>query len=193
VAVDGAGLERLVLRARRRDPQALDELVRRYSSRVFGLLYRLCGSRERAEDLMQETFLRMVRMIGEYEHQGKFDAWLFRIAANLARDGARRQRRRGAPASLDAGDENGAVLRDRAAADPAAVMRAGEEQRLLAAALEHLNETDREILLLRHYSELPFREIAEILEIPLGTALARAHRALRRLRDELGAEADGDA
>lgn len=61
-----------------------------YSPRVFGLLYRLCGSREAAEDLMQETFLRVVRTIDRYEHSGKFEAWLFRIAANLARDSAGR-------------------------------------------------------------------------------------------------------
>lgn len=182
--MEPAGLDGLLQRARQRDPQALQTLFDLYHRRVFGLLYRLTGSRDSAEDLLQETFLRLVRHIGNYDHAGRFEAWLFRIAANLARDHARKHRRRGPTASLDAESDGHGPL-DRLAAepsDPADGLLAEEQKQRLAELLEQLSPADREILMLRHYGELSFQEIAELLGIPLGTALARAHRALKRLR-----------
>lgn len=181
--MDEAALEQVLRRAARREPAALSALVEAYSPRLFGLLYRLTGSREAAEDLLQETFLRVVRCIHAYEHDGRFEAWLFRIAANLARDHARCGRRRGQPAA------NG-PLADETLSDPRGVPpgRAVEQQEVaarLSAGLARLSQPDREILLLRHYAGLSFREIAEVLGIPLGTALARAHRALARLREAM--------
>lgn len=187
-----AGFERLLRRACRLEPDALRELVALYSPRVYGLQLRLTGSRETAEDLLQETFLRVVRMIAEYKHDGKFDAWLFRIAANLARDHFRRQRRRGVALRIDHLDDEspGAIpeLSDSRHPRPENVALAAETREQLQAALQELSDVDREIILLRHYAELSFREIAETLGIPLGTALARAHRALKRLRTLLGEE-----
>jgi len=187
--VDDAALEEILHRARRREPEALGQLVEVYSRRVFGLLYRLTGSRDAAEELLQETFLRVVRTIGEYEHSGKFEAWLFRIAANLARDEARRHKRRGsAPASID--DEGDADVRSTGQeyGVPDGQLLRQEAQEQLEAGLARLSDAEREIILLRHFSGLSFREVAEILGVPLGTALARAHRALNRLRAELGAD-----
>lgn len=187
--MDDHGLDDLLQRARRQDPAALSKLVELYSPRVFGLLYRLTGTRDAAEDLLQETFLRVVRMIGQYEHLGKFESWLFRIAANVARDRARRLGRR-PEVDLPAGapdDRDMPIV-----ADPGAdsenphdrVVRSEDRQRL-ADELQRLPEIHREIILLRHYADMSFQEIADLLGIPLGTALARAHRALRRLRSEL--------
>lgn len=190
------GLDELLDRARRRDPAALDQIVEIYSPRIFGLLYRLTRRRDIAEDLMQETFLRLVRMIDAYEHMGKFESWLFRIAANLARDRVRKIGRRGTTQSLDApGDEDDTGLAadcpDEHAADPAERLADRETSEKLAACIDDLSEAEREIILLRHYSELSFREIAEMLGIPLGTALARAHRAMKRLQAALGADETG--
>lgn len=187
--MDRTGLDELLRRARQRDADALGRLVELYSPRVFGLVYRLTGSRDAAEDLLQETFLRVVRVIGEYEHVGKFEAWLFRIAANLARDRARKRQRRGEGGVHD--DANGATSARPAPAvadEPAEALERREAGERLAAGLQRLPDADREIILLRHYSELSFREIADLLHVPLGTALARAHRALQRLRRELSAE-----
>lgn len=190
--MDPAGLDRLLRRAQKRDPEALNKLVDTYSARVFGLVYRLTGSRETAEDLLQETFLRVVRTIGEYKHGGKLEAWLFRIAANLARDHARRARRRGQPLTLEGAgrdDESGPMeVADAEQDEPSRELLKKEAGERLSTCLRELGEIDREIILLRHFSELSFREIAEILQIPLGTALARAHRALKRLRAALGEE-----
>jgi RNA polymerase sigma-70 factor (ECF subfamily) len=188
--VDSLGLDELLRRARRREPEALCKLVETYNARVFGLLYRLTGSRDAAEDLLQETFLRVVRVIGQYEHVGKFEPWLFRIAANLARDRARRLARR-CEAGLANENTQSAVPRISSSADerdPAEPLVHQEAGQRLEACLSQLSDAEREIILLRHYSDLSFREIAELLGIPLGTALARAHRALQRLRAELADE-----
>lgn len=184
--MDASALARTIELAQRRDPQALATLFDGYADRVFGLLYRRVGDRDTAEELMQETFLRMVRMIDQYQEGGRFEAWLFRIAANLARDHARQRARRGTPASL-AGNDDETPLDppDRTAEPPLGDLLADERRAAVAAALDELPDAEREILLLRHYSELPFRDIAELLGVPLGTALARAHRALKRLRGVL--------
>jgi RNA polymerase sigma-70 factor (ECF subfamily) len=192
--VDQAGLDELFARAGRRDPDALLGLVEAYSPRVFGLLYRLTGSRDTAEELLQETFLRLVRNIDRYVHDGKFESWLFRIAANLARDHGRRSGRRGRTASLDDPGRNGDLRANGRLvvpeADPGARLLEKEAGERLAACIASLSDIEREIILLRHYSELSFREIADLLGVPLGTALARAHRALGRLKAALGGESE---
>jgi RNA polymerase sigma factor (sigma-70 family) len=187
--VSRTSLDEILARACRRDPAALDQLVDRYSPRVFGLLYRLTGSRDVAEELTQETFLRLVRTIERYDHQGRFEPWLFRIAANLVRDRARRRQRRGEEYSLADHDQAAGpyAASQRDGTDGTDGLVADEERVQLAAAIDALSPAEREIILLRHYSELSFREIAELLEIPLGTALARAHRALGRLRARMTA------
>lgn len=186
-----AGLDATLQRARRRDPEALAALVDAYGRRLYGLLFRLTGSRDTADDLLQETFLRVVRTIESYEHDGRFESWLFRIAANLARDHARRGRKRGASRSLgplnEDSDRGGIDLPASGPAQPGAGLLHAEARERLQRCLGRLPETDREIILLRHFAELSFREIAEMLGVPLGTALARAHRALERLRREMGA------
>lgn len=186
VAVEKGGLDELLRRAARRDAEALGRLVDLYGSRLYGLLYRLTASRDAADELLQETFLRVVRTIDRYEHNGKFEAWLFRIAANLARDRGRQRGRRHATSAFDERELQSATFTNDADAGPEAdVVRRERTERLLAG-LDALSDTDREIVMLRHYSELSFQEIADLLGVPLGTALARAHRALGKLREIVG-------
>lgn len=181
--MDRVELDDVLRRACRRDPEALSTLVDVYSPRVFGLLHRLSGSREAAEDLMQETFLRMVRTIEQYEHSGKFEAWLFRIAVNLVRDHARQSRRRGETVPLNPDD---GAAEAAAAHGPERQVTQAEARQRLERCFERLSEPEREILALRYFAGLPFAEIAGLLGVPLGTALARAHRALQRLKTEFG-------
>src|SRR6478736_6369116 len=100
--MDAAELTVLIGRAQRREAAAFDELVDLYASRLYGYFYRLTANREDAEDLLQELFVRLVRMIEHYEHDGRFDGWVFRIATNLLRDRVRRSRKTRA-AGLDLG------------------------------------------------------------------------------------------
>ena len=177
--MDPEQLASLIERAQRRDTAALDEIVQAYAPRLFGYFYRL--ARPEAEDLLQELFLRMVRMIGTYQHDGRFDAWLFRIAANLVRDRVRRARRG------TEGDVSGAEALYQMPADSAELpdeqVSVDEQCDRLQQAIEQLPPTEREVIMLRHFSQLSFQEIADMMQTPLGTALARAHRGLRHLRE----------
>jgi RNA polymerase sigma-70 factor (ECF subfamily) len=177
-------LTALIAAAQRGDAQALHGLVDRYSSRLFGFLFRLCGRRNEAEDLMQEVFVRIVRTIERYRDDGRFEAWLFRIAANLVRDSIRRRRRRPTQIGPDANDDDDPL--DRAAdsaGPPEAALETAEEVARLNAALQRLPDAEREVIMLRHFSDLSFKEVADIMGTPIGTALARSHRALRRLKE----------
>ncbi len=184
--MDSAQLADVVARAQRADPTAFDALVEAYSARLYGYFYRLTGARHDAEDLLQELFVRLVRMIGAYRHDGRFDAWLFRMATNLVRDRVRRMKT-SRSAGLDGGGQDGInVLShqpDPRGADPADGIYRAEQVDRLQWAIGHLPEAEREVILLRHFSQLSFRQIAEVMETPLGTALARAHRGLARLRE----------
>ncbi|MBK8913383.1 MAG: sigma-70 family RNA polymerase sigma factor [Phycisphaerales bacterium] len=187
--MEQSDLDALLADARARRPEAIDRLYRLFAPRVYGFLVRLLPSRDTADDLLQETFLRVVRTIDAYVHDGRFEAWIFRIAANRARDHLRQRRRRGTVAPLDLTDADDAPAHE-PPADPQArsaldALIGGEQVQQLERAFAELPAMDREILSLRHHAELSFREIAELLEVPLGTALARAHRALRRLRSAL--------
>jgi RNA polymerase sigma-70 factor, ECF subfamily len=194
--MDDSALAELIRGAQCGDSASFDSLVEEYAGRIFGFLCRMTGSTQDAEDLMQETFIRVVRTIAAYKHDGRFEAWLFRIAANVARDRLRRIKRTPKIAgglvgpSLHAEDESNsasglwATGEDRPA-DAGLVH--SEEMDALNAALAMLPDGEREVLMLRHFSELSFKDIAQALGCPLGTALARSHRGLARLRELMGA------
>ena len=185
--MEAARLADLIRRAQRREPAAFDALVEAYSARLYGYFYRLTASRHEAEDLLQELFVRLVRMIDRYEHGDRFDGWVFRIATNLARDRIRRLRRvgvlRGASEAGTEGSDLVEDLADTGADQPGESMERTEKLDRMQRAIQQLSEAEREVILLRHFSQMPFREIAATMGTPLGTALARAHRGLARLRE----------
>ena len=182
----------VIARAQKRDAAAFDVLIGAYSDRLYGYFYRLTGRRDDADDLLQDLFVRLVGRIGEYQHDGRFDAWLFRIATNLVRDRVRRARRaRTAVIDQDGGDDDTGLLArvpDSSAEDPAEVVPRAEQVDRLQQAIERLPEGEREVIVLRHFSQMSFREIADVMGTPLGTALARAHRGLNRLRELMDGE-----
>ena len=193
--MDDEALAEVIRGAQRGESASFDRLVESYSGRIYGFLYRVTGSKHDAEDLMQEVFLRLVRTIAAYEHVGRFEAWLFRIAANLARDRVRRVRRSPLEVELVAGGsgDGGDASRGRRGEGVAAsgrVAEAGlvldEEIDALNGALAALPDAEREVIMLRHFSQMSFKEIAETMGTPLGTALARGHRGLGRLREIMG-------
>jgi RNA polymerase sigma-70 factor (ECF subfamily) len=166
------------------DSSSLQTLLVTFAPRVYGLLFRLVGRADVAEDLMQETMLRAFRSLDTYRPEGKFRAWVFRIAVNLARDWIRRQPREPA-VSLDDGGDAPAARSLRTMAPPDGAMARREEAKCVELALSRLSEADREVLLLRYYGELAFKDIAQATGEPLGTVLARAHRALKKLGELL--------
>lgn len=191
--MDGKPLAAIIADAQRGDPAALSALVDQYSDRLFGFFFRMAGHRTEAEDLMQEVFLRVVRMIGSYKDEGRFEPWLFRIAANLARDRIRRIRRSPARMTAAGDDPEGDPLSEIAgeAERPDHPLERSEDVERLNAALEQLPDGEREVIMLRHFSQLSFKAIAELLSVPLGTALARSHRGLQRLRNLMEAQESG--
>ncbi|NOT01265.1 MAG: sigma-70 family RNA polymerase sigma factor [Phycisphaerales bacterium] len=183
----GEALAALIGRAKARDVEALDALIDHFGPRIFGFLFRLTGSRHDAEEMLQDVFVRLVRNIGRYEHDGQFEAWLFRIAGNLVRDRVRRLRRRPAMVSIDESSGGDSHAVEIIAARPTtgggdAEADRHEKMDKLQSALTQLPDAEREVVLLRHFSQMSFAEIAAAMDTPLGTALARAHRGLNKLR-----------
>jgi RNA polymerase sigma-70 factor (ECF subfamily) len=189
VFMEDRQLSRLIARVQGGESSALDQLVDEYFPRVYGFVAKMVGPGPDAEELAQEVFLRVVRTMESYHHDGKFTAWVFRIAANLVRDRVRRRKREAEMFAVDpsrGGDDEHEDPVSRAPDDgptPSQPMETGEDLVRMRWALEQLGPEEREAILLRHYSDLPFKEIAEVMSCPLGTVLARVHRGLKHLRN----------
>jgi RNA polymerase sigma-70 factor (ECF subfamily) len=187
--MDQTWLAEVIERAKRREEAAFRALIDAYNRPLYGFLYRLTGNRDDADDLLQEVFVRLVRMIDKYKHDGRFEAWVFRIALNLARDRIRRVRKSPIVTAAERGwtDEEDGERQglDQAVDDrktPDEMMELTDQMDRLQGALARLGEAEREVIMLRHFSAMSFGDIAKLMGTPLGTALARAHRGLRRLR-----------
>ena len=182
--------ESLMLRYRDGDVRAFELLVTRHRKALFNFILRFVRDTAQAEDVTQETFLRLVKGADAYERQAKFTTWLYTIARNLCVDAARRGKHRKA-ASLDApiGDEDGsASLLDLVADGGAAVDRQAQSRELavrLRQAIEALPDEQREIFLLREVADLQFNEIANVIGCPENTVKSRMRYALEKLREAL--------
>lgn len=172
------------------DTEALGALMERHKAALYGYLLRLTRSEAAAGDIFQEVFLKLVKNPAVYGEREKFKAWLFTVARNAAMDHFRREDSRGEVPLEGSGDKAGpadfAVSPEPGPAEAAENRALGEK---IAAALERLSPDQREVFYLRHYSGLSFREIAELLSLPIGTVLARMSRAaalLRKILEESG-------
>ncbi len=179
-----------MLRYRDGDVRAFEVLVTRHRRPVYNFIFRFVRDAAQAEDLLQETFLRLIKGADAYEKQAKFTTWLYTIARNLCVDASRRGKHRKA-ASLDApinGEEDGAALIDLVAGGGPAVDRQAISRELavrIRRAVEALPDEQREIFLLREVNDLQFNEIAEIVGVPENTVKSRMRYALEKLREAL--------
>ena len=181
-------LQATIVAAQGGAPEAYEALLEAYGSRLYGYFFRAVGNHHDAEDLLGELTVRMVRRLKSYQDSGRFDHWLFRIAANLVRDRIRRLKARPRVASLSAEGEDGRSMADRLPGPAVAVdagLTAAEASARLNRAMDSLDESTRQMILLRHFAEMSFKEIAAIYECPIGTVLARVHRALKNLRRKM--------
>jgi RNA polymerase sigma-70 factor, ECF subfamily len=171
--------EQLALGLQRGNSGCLAPLVERHHSPLLGFLYRMCGSdRALAEDLVQESFLRLIRSIHQYRHPRPFKPWLYAIAVNLARDHYKSADSRHTDSMTDSFDASG----DAALDEP---LLLAEDAQRVAAAISALPDHQRETVILRYYQDLSLNEMAEVLRIPTGTVKSRLSLGLNRLRDLL--------
>ena len=170
------------------DEAAWRTLVAAYSPRVFALVRAQCRDEELAEEITQSTFCTIATKLAGYDEVGRFESWLMRIAMNRLRDEMRRRKRHARPAS-----ESTLVGLAGEVDPPDRADDHGLPEGDLRTAIERLPDADREILYLRHVGGLSFKQLAEALETPMGTLLARHHRALKKVREMLeGMQAERD-
>ena len=183
----GQSDEKLMRRYQAGDVGAFEALLRRHRAALHAFLYRLTGDRSRAEDLAQETWLKVVAAAPRWERRARFTTWAFSIARNVAIDEARRSSHRTVE-SLDAPRADGRVLADGVAAEVPGPDRGAESALLrpkLEAALAALPLEQREVFVLREYAGVPFADIAEITGAPVPTVKSRMRYALEALRADL--------
>ena len=187
--------EELLAAYQQGDPEAFESLLRRYRAPLFTFLLRMLGDRERAEDLAQETFLRIVKGAAGWEHRARFQTWLFTIARNLCVDQSRRDRFRRAD-SLDAEGKDGEPPMVESmpgpGIDPERGAASARVRPLLQKALLSLPAEQREVFILREQAGVPFREIAEMIGVNENTVKSRMRYALEALRKTLVAAGVSD-
>ena len=179
-----ADVARIVADAAGGDEAAWEMLVRLYGRRIYAMAKSRLRDADAAEEIAQSVFATLAAKLragngAGYQEEGKFEPWLFRITMNRVRDEARRRKRRG-PTTFSLSDTDHTV-------EDAAHDRRESQAELDAMrdAIQTLDERDREIIELRHHASLSFARIAESLGEPMGTVLARHHRALKKLRSRI--------
>lgn len=181
--------EQLFERYRKGDREAIRTLIERHADELLAFLTRMVGERAGAEDVFQETFLQIHHSAGTFDMTRRFRPWLFTIAANKARDYLRRKSRRRTldlSAPVESGnsgnhDQPGTQYVDLMAIDipaPSAGVEGEEQSRAVQRVMDQLSPALKEILLLAYFQRLSYAQIADDLEIPLGTVKSRLHAAV---------------
>ncbi len=185
--------EVLIRRCRQGDERSFDILFDRYKGRIYTFILRFVRNEKTAEDIFQETFIRVFRKARYFRHQAKFSTWLYTIAANLCRDELKKRKRRevfslDAPASHPKAEEP-VPSRIQVISDLSDGPREEAEKRelkgVLALALDELPENSRQVVELHVMHGLRYREVAEIMGCPVGTVQSRMHNAIQVLRKKV--------
>lgn len=182
----------LALQAAKGRERAFRELLNRYERPVFSLIYRMVRDRSLAEDLAQEAFIRAFNAIGSYNPGYKFSSWMFKIAHNLTIDHLRKRRLdtisiHGSPNAVTADEQaRTSLVLESSEERPDAYVENLELGTQIETAIGRLRPEYRAVTLLRHVEGYSYQEIADILEIPLGTVKTYIHRARLELKAALG-------
>jgi RNA polymerase sigma-70 factor (ECF subfamily) len=188
-APNGRADEQLIADYRHGDTASFAELVSRYERELYHFLVRFLGDRAAAEDVFQETFLQVHQSAEQFDPQRRFRPWLFTIAANKARDLIRSQARRPTnplQASINPGDDDSGEYIDlmQSVDDlPETPLEQKELQELVQKTVMSMPDHLREILLLSYFHQFPYKQISDILDIPLGTVKSRLHAAVAHFAD----------
>ena len=180
----------LVERCRQGDSAAMERLILKYQNRIYNVILKICANADDAAELAQETFVKVIENIGKFEGRSGFYTWAFRIAVNLTLNYCQRGGRFGLK-SLDAEcDEHHGqarqqlkeLLDDDSSPDPAVVAANKELCEIVAGALMKLDDAQRTVVVLRDIEGMKYAQIAEVLDIELGTVRSRLSRARSNLR-----------
>lgn len=190
-SVEGLELEaKLIERVIARDERAFTELMRAYERRVFGLVFRMLGQRAEAEELTQDVFVQVFKAIGTFRGESKLSTWIYRIAVNLCKNRTKylRVRHAGEQDQIDdladrlpPSQARHANVAQVARPDEAVAGRQVEE--IVREAIAAVDDNFRECLILCDVEELPYDEIAEITQLPVGTVKSRIFRGRAQLRE----------
>jgi RNA polymerase sigma-70 factor (ECF subfamily) len=182
--------EDLMVLYQRGEVRAFEVLLSRHRKPVYNFILRFIGDKETAEDLLQESFMRVIRGAEAYKRQAKFTTWLYTIARNLCVDQTRRRKHRkhaSLDAPMDASDDAGTLL-DVIPSNEMASDRKSVNKQLhatMSRAIEALSEEQREVFLMREFLDMPFKQIADVVGVPENTVKSRMRYALEKLRLEL--------
>jgi len=164
------------------DETVIEELLRRHKSKIFTSIYLLVKDQYLAEDIFQDTFIKVINTLrsGRYNEEGKFLPWVMRIAHNLVIDYFRREKRTPTITSADGTDVLNLIqIHEESAEDR---MLREQTHVDLRKMIQHLPDEQKEVLIMRHYADLSFKEIAELTDVSINTALGRMRYALSNLR-----------
>jgi len=184
----------LIERCRRQDAEAFARIVDAYQARVFGFVRRMVIDTDEAADIAQEVFIRAYQSFGRFDGRSSLRTWLFRIAHNLCVDRARRLGRTPERTSLDAGgvDEEAAVDVPDQRWDPQTIVLNDELISVIESALSTMSEKLRSVLLLHDKEDFAYDEIAQALDVPIGTVKSRLFLARAHLQKAVGTYLDGE-
>ena len=172
--VNSDDLAQLIIGCKSGDSKCFSQIVDMYASRLYGYFYRLTGNKDLSDELLSELFVKLVEKISSYKG-GSFEGWLFRVASNIFHDYLRSKQRR--KKLLD-------VHKVQIESEITEPKKSGNEQiDLLEIQLKRMDADTRELIMLRFYSQLSFKEIAKMRSEPIGTTLAKLHRGLKKLRE----------
>ena len=177
--------EELIARFQQGDVQAFDTLVRRYKDQLLNYVYRFVGNRTDAEDIVQETFLRVFKNKHYYKEIAKFSTWVYTIAGNLAKTELRRRKRRKIfSVSNFVNEERDYDIPD-VEKNPEREVDGTIKDDIIQKAIEKLPPKFKEVILLRDVQGFSYEEISQILNIPLGTVKSRVNRGRLKLQEDL--------
>ena len=177
--------EDLIERFQNGDLYAFDLIVKRYKNQLLNFVYRFLGNAEEAEDLVQETFLRVYRNRKAYQKVAKFSTWIYTIAGNLAKTELRKRKRRKFFSISDLGyNEKDYDISDEAY-NPEKDVDGRMKEEIIHREIDELSPKFREVIVLRDVQQLSYEEISQIVNIPLGTVKSRVNRGRLKLQEKL--------
>jgi RNA polymerase sigma-70 factor (ECF subfamily) len=182
--------ETLMEMYQRGEVRSFEVLLSRHRKPVYNFILRFVGDKETAEDLLQDTFMRVIKSADTYRRQAKFTTWLYTIARHLCVDQSRRRKHRkhaSLDAPLDASQESGTLLEVIPSKDLRSDRQSVNKELLdhMQRAIATLSEEQREVFLMREFLDMPFKQIAEVVGVPENTVKSRMRYALEKLRLEL--------